>query len=139
MVACAFGIVEVAPLITRSEAPDAKDNVVPPGSVTVPPAVSVWPLIRYDEPELAVYVVPAMVKTGASVWLPLEPNVCVTPLMTTPEPLLASEIVVPDTVMTPPGVRILPPMSYVEPPLGAYAVPPTVTSGAAVMPGGESA
>ena len=48
----------------------------------------------------------------------------------------AREIVVPETVMTPPGVSVCPSTMYVEPPLGAYVIPPMMMEGAPVVEGG---
>lgn len=86
--------------------------------VTGDPALSVCPDITYAvlEPLTGVYVVPPMVRAGAEVITVCCPAVAaagrvdVTPFTITAEPLGAREIVVPETVITPPGVRVWPPM-----------------------------
>jgi hypothetical protein len=44
-------------------------------------------------------------------------------------------MVVPSTVMVPPGVRVCPPMTYVVPDIAVNVVDPTVSRGALVMTG----
>jgi len=101
--------VVVLPSITTAVAPEAKD-IVCPSTVMMPPGVSVLPPITKVVPELAVKVLPSNVRSGGLVidagWLRSD----VEPSMTNAVAPAASEIVCPLTVMTPPGVRVCPPI-----------------------------
>lgn len=102
----------VFPLTTTFEAEGASDIVVPPAVIT-PPGVSVWPPMVNCDAEFAVIVCPPTV-IGAGVLAgdagEAGIRVCVLPLTTTLDAEGASDIVVPPAVMTPPGVKVCPPM-----------------------------
>lgn len=110
LLAGVFGMELVFPLIMSAVPLESSEYVVPeiviasPGFSVVPGArtYSVVPSRRVGE-----YVLPSIVRAGAEV-TPGRPRVEVTPLttMTDPDAEAGIEIVVPDIVMMPPGVRV---------------------------------
>jgi len=116
-----------------------------PLTVTTPPGVNVvpgpmmymvWPLDM-----MGVYVCPSIVSVGVGVMAPL-PRVDVSPLMTMIPLVEAGKLyVVPDTIMEPPGVNVVPGprMNSVWDPdtLAVIGCPFTVSTGGAVMEGLE--
>ena len=113
--------------------------------VTTPPGVRVVPgAMTYNVCPLdmmGVYVCPLIVSVGAAVMAPL-PKVDVFPLMTmTPLVEVGKQYVVPEMVMEPPGVNVVPGprMNDVWDPdiLAVIGCPFTVRTGGAVMEGLE--
>jgi hypothetical protein len=86
--------------------------MVVPSTTIVPPGVRVWPLMIYVVPDMAVNVFEPTVSSGALVMtgrlLGVTRLVC--PLMTTAVAPAASDMVVPSTVIIPPGVSVDDPM-----------------------------
>ena len=103
-----------------------------PERVICPPGVNVWPSITKPDPEFPVYVEPAMVRTSAApefAGLPATPvfvglRISVLPAITAMVPSGASEIGVPETVISPPSVKVCPAMMNWESPFSVYADPP---------------
>lgn len=116
-----------------------------PLTVTTPPGVRVVPgamtYIVCPLDMIGVYVCPLIVSVGVAVMAPL-PRVDVFPLMTTTPLVEAGKLyVVPDTIMEPPGVNVVPGprMNDVCDPdtLAVIGCPFTVSTGGEVMEGLE--
>lgn len=107
-----FGIELVFPLMTSAVPFESREYVVPE-IVIASPGFNVVPGPRtysvVPSRTVAENVFPSIVRAGAAV-MPGRPRVEVTPLttITDPDAEAGIEIVVPDTVMTPPGVRVWP-------------------------------
>ncbi|OCK87766.1 uncharacterized protein K441DRAFT_592736, partial [Cenococcum geophilum 1.58] len=91
---------------------DGESEMVVPDTVITPPGVRVCPPITnvVPPPGRAVYVAVPIVKSGGFVMGAVGISVVVTPFTTTAVAPGDREIVVPATVITPPGVRAEPPI-----------------------------
>lgn len=94
--------------MTMTTEPDEGRATVVPETVIVPPGVRVWPPITKLLDDPAIIVDDPIVKAAAEVADPPPAAVrgVVCPLTTTAEPDEANEMVVPETVTWPPGVKV---------------------------------
>lgn len=105
-------VVVILPPLMISAVADGESEMVVPDTVITPPGVRVCPPITnvVPPPGRAVYVAVPIVKSGGFVMGAVGISVVVTPFTTTAVAPGDREIVVPATVITPPGVRAEPPI-----------------------------